>query len=257
MEQPRRASFPVGECIDAARGATRRYLLHQISVTIGWMPHLHARLRGGALTRFFLAASACGEEGFYFAAVPVYMWLFDTGNALALVLLFACNLYVGNWLKNYLQLPRPPLEMRWDWPAAAGTREAAAEAAPGCARSGEELVALGGKCMPPTSGPADRDSGAGAPASAPARAPARAPQPQPLSQQSTLPAELTEMGYGWPSTHAMNAVALPFYLLRCAFTVALWELPGSPPMPACLPAHLPACLPARQPACPACLPARG
>lgn len=138
--------FPLAYGLVCARDTARRYLLKQITVTTAWMPTISAR-RKRVLTRYFELCSFCGEEPFYFLAVPVYMWFCDSGNAVPLVLLFLANIYLGNWLKNLFGLPRPPPAMR------------------------------SAKCS----------------------------------------------DYGWPSTHSMNAVALPFYLLRCAFPIAVWE----------------------------------
>lgn len=163
--------FPLAVAIVKARDAARRYLLKQIGVTIAWMPPLQGRFRHRLLTRYFQAATFCGEEEFYFLAIPTYMWFFDAGNSVPLVLLFLFNTYLGNWLKNLFCLPRPPLGLR-----------------------------------PGTSGAEPRTEGLDT-----------APRPAPRVFMEK------DRDFGWPSTHSMNAVALPFYLLRCAFPIAVWD----------------------------------
>lgn len=237
------ASFPLATGLNAARQTARRYLLKQISVTIDWMPWLHARCRSGPLTAFFRAATFCGEEEFYFVAVPLYMWFFDAGNGIALVLLFAFNLYLGNWLKNSFRLPRPPLQMRADWPdlaRAAASASAAVGASSVCAAAPAAAACAPALDAPLRPARADGVCGcdeAGAPAAAGCAAKlgegavgAPASCARACDNAADLGHELLiartgakDADFGWPSTHAMNAVALPFYLLRCAFPIAVWE----------------------------------
>lgn len=256
MEEREASSFPLAVGLQAARDTARRYLLKQISVTISWMPVVNARCRGPLLTAFFRSATFCGEEEFYFVAVPVYMWFFDAGNGIALVLLFAFNLYLGNWLKNWFRLPRPPLQMRSDWTALAA-RAAAGGAAGDAGAPAPSSHAEGASCTAaaaasacafkladaPAGGPrgvaasmgggVGRDGGSagagaakqteGVPAADIALSACGAEEAAPGAGAGESSAAVKDVDFGWPSTHSMNAVALPFYLLRCAFPIAVWD----------------------------------
>ncbi|KAJ1630394.1 hypothetical protein T492DRAFT_1003372 [Pavlovales sp. CCMP2436] len=232
-ERTTTSTFPLAVGLNAARDTARLYLLKQISATVGWMPWLlHLRCRGPWLTAFARAATFCGEEEFYFLAVPAYMWFCDVGNGLALVLLFAFNLYLGNWLKNWFCLPRPPLQMRWDWERRAAENSAAAlDQGLDDTRDAHDLdedEADATTCASRAAA-ASGDAAGGSEAEAAEAAPASCSSRRRSSAEELTEAQLLtaakDVDFGWPSTHSMNAVALPFYLLRCSFPIAVWDYP--------------------------------
>lgn len=92
--------------------------------------------------------------------LPFLFWVADPTLGRLITVLFAINLYIGNFLKNILCLPRPPIGAVWV-PAHLGRNI------------------------------------------------------------------LDNRDYGWPSTHCLNGIALPFFVLRYYYGFMwVWEYPS-------------------------------
>ena len=57
---------------------------------------------------YFTIAAEFGNETFFIIALPWLYWNAPNDLARAVVLLWGLAYYLGQWIKDYLQLPRPP-----------------------------------------------------------------------------------------------------------------------------------------------------
>jgi len=94
----------------------RLHLANQVKYTCTLFKYFPQSPNYTSLAQF---CSMMGSEEFYCVVIPIMTWCIASFPlSRALVLLLLLNLYVGNTLKNFFCLPRPPLKYRFGGAAA-------------------------------------------------------------------------------------------------------------------------------------------
>mmetsp|Transcript_12995 Transcript_12995/g.25822 ORF Transcript_12995/g.25822 Transcript_12995/m.25822 type:complete len:372 (+) Transcript_12995:91-1206(+) len=104
----REVQMPLVEGLVGVKDFCRGYLAKQVDWSCSLLPYFQ-RTRGSKfMCTYMRTASLLGSEEFYIVNIPILMWCLAPGSITrVLVCLFGITMYVGNFLKNLLCLPRP------------------------------------------------------------------------------------------------------------------------------------------------------